>query len=236
MPTPLHNAIKNGHYDACGLLLDHGACIYCPLLLAAKYGHTHICELLLGHGVSIDEEDNVGTALHYAAGDGHLDTCKYLIEKGLDVNHINELDLTPLHDAATEGHADVCKLLLDHGSDVDLGAENGYGRYMTPLLHVIQYCKDYDTCKVLLDANADVNLHDGWGRTPLVYAINEEDADLCRLLISYGAIGDDCGCQGNYSNDDLRDYIRSIGEDPSCIVDEWPDDDQCSVDDDQCSV
>ena len=221
MSTPLYNAIKNGHYDACALLLDHGATIDDPLLLAAKYGHTHICKLLLEYeDIDIDEEDSEGTALHYAAGDGHLDTCKYLIEQGLDVNHINKFDHIPLHYAAAKGCVDVCKLLLDHGSDVDLNAENGYGRYMTPLLHVIQYCKDYDTCKVLLDANADVNLHDGWGRTPLVYAINEENADLCRLLISYGAIGDDCGCQGNYSNDDLRDYIRSIGEDPSCIVDD----------------
>lgn len=72
MTTPLHIAIEHNHYDACGLLIDYGAYIDGILLYAAAHGRTDICRLLLEYeGIDINEEDQEGTALHYAAGGGH---------------------------------------------------------------------------------------------------------------------------------------------------------------------
>lgn len=221
--TPLHIAIEHGHYNACGLLIDCGAYIDDMLLYAARHGRTDICKLLLEYeGIDINEESDEGTALHYAAGGGYLDTCEFFIEQGLDVDHIDNYEHIPLHYAAggsSQGHADVIKLLIEHGSDVDACYEDY--EYNTPLLASIKY-GGYLTCEAILKGGADPNKSDGGGRTPLAYAIHvNKDADLCKLLISYGAIADDCGSCGCYDNEDLKRYIRSIGEDDSCIYDYW---------------
>lgn len=49
--------------------------------------------------------DNAGyTALHYAARNGNLDTCKILIQYGADINALTKsARATPLHKAAASG-------------------------------------------------------------------------------------------------------------------------------------
>uniref|UniRef100_K3ZAP2 PGG domain-containing protein n=1 Tax=Setaria italica TaxID=4555 RepID=K3ZAP2_SETIT len=79
------------------------------------------------------------TLLHFAAADGHLDVCKFLVEgpglhvnstsvegnckavklllsKGVPVDPLNHRG-TPLHLAAGYGHGQALKNLLDHGAD-----------------------------------------------------------------------------------------------------------------------
>jgi ankyrin repeat protein len=58
------------------------------------------------------------TALHLAAGEGHLEIVKLLLEHGADVNAKTAYE-TALHLAAGEGHLEIVKLLLEHGADVN---------------------------------------------------------------------------------------------------------------------
>lgn len=56
-----------------------------------------------------------GTALYFAALNGHLDVVQLLVEKSADVNIANKSGQTPLHVAQTPEVADA---LLDAGCDV----------------------------------------------------------------------------------------------------------------------
>ena len=49
----------------------------------------------------------------------HLDTVKYLLECGADVNHFTSLQETPLTFASKTGHVDTVKYLVEYGTDVN---------------------------------------------------------------------------------------------------------------------
>ena len=60
-----------------------------------------------------------GTPLHEAAGYGHLQVCKLIIENIEDKNPKNNLGDTPLHLAAKSGHFEVCKLIIENTEDIN---------------------------------------------------------------------------------------------------------------------
>lgn len=62
-------------------------------------------QLLNRAGTNVDQKDNYDyTALHYAARNGHLEICKYLVENGANVNAVTRSGLsTPLHRACSGG-------------------------------------------------------------------------------------------------------------------------------------
>jgi len=53
----------------------------------------------------------------HAAAAGQLETVKFLLDSGADVNTQDNMRWTALHHAVTSGGADVAKLLIDHGAD-----------------------------------------------------------------------------------------------------------------------
>jgi ankyrin repeat protein len=62
-----------------------------------------------------DKGDSLNnTPLHYAASGGHLDACKFLIEKRkVNINKTNNEGDTPLHKAAWKGELQVVKYLIE---------------------------------------------------------------------------------------------------------------------------
>ena len=84
----------------------------------AKTGDTGNLESVIADNADIVSEwDQTGTTLlHYAAVASQPDTVKLLIDRGADVNAINDANQTPL-EVAEEEHADekVIEILLDAG-------------------------------------------------------------------------------------------------------------------------
>ncbi len=79
---------------------------------------------------SMEQLDNSGVAaVHWAAGNGHLEMLKVMIEKGVDVNLTQDLPAeagnTPLHLACIYGRGEIVKLLEESGADSSLQNVNG---------------------------------------------------------------------------------------------------------------
>ena len=100
-----------------------------PLHDAAAKNKMSIAKRLLaeGHNVNMGcSGDNqpamrLGcTPLHAAAGRGHLDMVKLLVENGAEVNQQSQLGYSALRWSCQEGHADVVRYLLGIG-DADRG-------------------------------------------------------------------------------------------------------------------
>ncbi|XP_050309693.1 ankyrin repeat domain-containing protein 39-like isoform X2 [Anthonomus grandis grandis] len=116
---------------------------------AAQYGELERVKMLIENGrCKPDQKDSAGyTALHYAARNGHSDICKYLLEKGADINATtrsgqatallracsavalllsSKADVTKqdsdgktaLHRAAENKHKAICDILISRFPDI----------------------------------------------------------------------------------------------------------------------
>lgn len=79
---------------------------------------------------SMEQRDNSGmAAVHWAAGNGHLEMLRVMIEKGVDVNLTQDLPAeagnTPLHIACIYGRGEIVRLLEASGADSSLQNVNG---------------------------------------------------------------------------------------------------------------
>lgn len=94
--------------------------VACLLDAAAEGDLAEVRRLIEGQKVHPDccNADGV-TALHCAAGTGHLDLMRYLLAHGASVNVPDEHGWTPLHSAAYNNHREIVRLLLDHNADVE---------------------------------------------------------------------------------------------------------------------
>jgi ankyrin repeat protein len=111
------------------------------------------------------------TPLMHAAAGGHLDTMKLLIDRGADVNAINDNGWTPLSVVARWGTAEAAKLLIESGADVNPSLN---GVKWSPLMEAA-WSQQVDTVKVLIAGGADVNAKDWQGKTVLIHAEELKD-------------------------------------------------------------
>lgn len=97
--------------------------------------------------------------LHFAADEGDLNKVKELIEKGYDVNAIDEvMDFTPLHYAVRSEKFKVADYLISLGANVNAHVEEKAGE--TPLGDVAENCS-YEMAEFLIKAGANPTFP-GW--------------------------------------------------------------------------
>lgn len=115
-----------------------------PIFFAAASGHAEVARALKAGGADpFALTDGKTSPLHLAAGVGPpnardwndeeqkkmLETTKFLVELGADVNAVGEHKWTPLHGAAYKGLDSIVQLLIEKGAKID--AFDEYGQ--TPL-------------------------------------------------------------------------------------------------------
>jgi ankyrin repeat protein len=134
--TPLQMACRTGDLTFVKLLIDHGADVlaadregYSPICCAAAgwgWGkqYAEIIQLLVQHGVSLKQKTKSGeTLLHLAVRAHLLETAKYLLDAGLEVNATQKDGMTPLHYAVKysceDTDTEIVKLLIQRGANVN---------------------------------------------------------------------------------------------------------------------
>ena len=151
--------------------------------MAAKHGNLPAVRALLQSGVNPDEylvgreaeNTPICTALHIAAGAGHMGVAKALIEAGADVIKQETLDdqgKTPLMLAAASGHTPVIMELIRAGANVNTALEEA-------VLNAHEAC-----VLALIHAGADVHM-DGFGEAIMQEntATYAEDAGANRNIV-----------------------------------------------------
>jgi ankyrin repeat protein len=155
-----------------------------PLYYASYYGLGPIVTWLLGENTNSESErERLGSALGAAAGEGHIDLARMLLDRGADPNTPYCAKFhSPLHAAADGGHSRMVKLLLNAGADVKAHG----GEYGTAL-HIAAKKGNPEVAKLLIDAGHDLETRvDRYGK-PISLAAQHENPEALKVLISSGA-------------------------------------------------
>ena len=144
---------------------------------------------------------------------GHVELAMLLLERGANIEEVNDEGYTPLMEAAREGHEEMVALLLSQGADINAQTEETQetaltlaccGGFLevadflikagadlelgasTPLMEAAQE-GHLDLVKYLLENGALVNAQTGTGDTALTYACENGHTDVADLLLQYNA-------------------------------------------------
>ena len=195
-----------------------------PFLAAARDGDFDTVVRLLDEGVPVDVYSrNKTTALIRAAGEGHEQIVKLLLDRGADINACNDLgfDETPLTRAAEKGRLSIVTTLLAAGASVNGSSRSTTHAWSTPLekallnnhldvahllrqrgadpnlpMGTVVWKQRLDLVDTLLKMGADINEGTSYGRTPLMRAASGGDVEIVLALIARGADPELCSRSG----------------------------------------
>ena len=184
-------ALLKNQSEIATLLINHGADInhYCTagvnsFLIAAQSGDNKNIQLLLDKGISVDTKGlnkyEGQTALMFAANYNHLDTVKYLISCGANINATRNEGITALMIASKVGNEKLVEYLIQNGADINLITNQGADAF----IYATQY-GNVSCAKLLLDAGADINHMDKDG-SALHNATREGKYDSVKFLLEKG--------------------------------------------------
>jgi len=144
------------------------------LAMPAKDGDRQMLQLLMGYGARVPDLSKWGARYYFK----HYETAAFLLENGMNPNHMNWRQFTLLHDMAFTGDLQKARLLLDHGADIDAVDEEYRS---TPLGYAARWGRR-EMVAFLLERRADVNKSGAPWATPLAWARKkgypEIEADL----------------------------------------------------------
>ncbi|KAK4507348.1 hypothetical protein PRZ48_001083 [Zasmidium cellare] len=191
--TALHLAAWAGNVEALSTLLAHGADVdwlsgrdgYSPLWCAISAYQIDAARLLLKHGARLSLRSASGTRmmpLHQAAVTGQSAMCELLLDRGAQVDCVDDDLNTPLHYGAAAGSVSSVKVLLRSGADIEARQIHG----LTPVSWA-SHKGHTEVLELLLGYGARLDCTADGGATPLHLAANRGHTAAVRLLLEKGA-------------------------------------------------
>ena len=146
--------------------------------------HVESQELCTRAASSLRRADKSGqTALHWAAINAQVSTCRYLLEQEAEIDALGgDLVATPMQWAARNGYLYVIHLLIAHGADPTIADSQGYNT-----LHLVTHSSSVMPLLYILHQPVSVDSKDAQGHTSLMWAAYQGDAISVDLLLRHGA-------------------------------------------------
>jgi len=136
-------------------------------------------ELLIRHGARVPDVSKWGRYYYFK----HYDIAAFLMDNGMNPNHMNWHHVTLLHDMAQEGDIPKARLLLDHGADINPVDEE----YRSTPLGLAARWGRREMVAFLLERGADPNKSGAQWATPLAWARKKGHTDVDADLRQAGA-------------------------------------------------
>lgn len=149
------------------------------LSVPANNGDRAMIDLLMNHGARVPDISKWGARYYFK----HYDIAQFLLERGMNSNHMNWREFTLLHDMAHTGDVQKARLLLNHGADVD-AIDDEYSS--TPLGYAARW-GHREVVTLLLEGGADPNKAGAEWATPLAWARRKGHATIEADLREAGA-------------------------------------------------
>jgi ankyrin repeat protein len=183
----------------------------CKLLQAAALGSKVTMEVILEKRPRfVDFRDyDRRTAMHVAASEGHLEVCKFLVERGARINRSDRWGGSPLDDASRHRQKEVIQYLRS------LGATTGSASRATNFIKAAAEGDIDEVETLLITGEVDVNEGDYDKRTALHLAAGEGNADIVRLLCKYKA---NVNTEDRWGNRPLDDAVRGKNKESAQIL------------------
>jgi hypothetical protein len=134
------------------------------LMGAFYYGHVGAATLLLDRAPDfIESSSNTRmTPLHFAAWNDRLNIVQLLVNRGAQINAVDDEGTTSLHLAAMNNHLKVLKLLVNRGAQIDAVDNDGWNA-----LHAASLWGSLDMCLFLISRGMDPSIANNEGQTAL---------------------------------------------------------------------
>ncbi len=192
-------AIDYGNFEIAKALIEAGADInltdndgFCALHYASRKGNLEIVEMLVKKGAAINLFPD-GTkfyagytpltlACDNSRNEYTLETIKYLVENGANLEKVDFAFKSPLTAAVFCKSIGTIEFLLESGANPNGALTDG----RTPLYLSISEGLPYDAVELLLKYGANTELGTEY-HTPLSLAVSRSGTDVISLLIDYGA-------------------------------------------------
>jgi len=193
--TPLEQACILGYDKIVKILLENGAVIEpevvkhsikdtkedtkSTLIHACINGNSKSIEYLIQYGANVNEKNLAGeTPLMSLCKCGHTNLIQYFIKNNANVNDKDNYGNTVLMYACEEGKFDIIKILIDHHAKINEQNVNGE----TALIISIKY-GDTAIVKYLLQHHANPNIFDNSKKSPLMYALLNNNKEIVDELM-----------------------------------------------------
>ncbi|RWR91329.1 putative E3 ubiquitin-protein ligase XBOS32 [Cinnamomum micranthum f. kanehirae] len=196
--SPLHYSAAQGHHEIVSLLIESGVEInlrnyrgQTALMQACQYGHWEVVQILMLFKANIHKADyiNGGTALHFAASNGHSRCIRLLLADYVpsipDFWHITRKRSSQGSSSSEFDEGSALSRILNKTADGGITA-----------LHMAALNGHHESVQLLIDLGAsvsEVTIEDGTtidligaGSTPLHYAACGGNAECCQVLIARG--------------------------------------------------
>ncbi len=130
------------------------------------------------------------------------------------VNNENEIYFTQLYMAALNGNYEAAKEAIGNGAEVNKTAPyNPAWPFSFTPLHAASGRGHSEIVNLLLENGANVNAKDPYrGQTPIIFAINERQADVIKILLKSGA-DLDLPLKSTSTGETLKEQVERIAKD-----------------------